>query len=739
MTETHNHPAPAARAKNLGQKILLPGLFTALLLYGWRIMDLAHRVPAYGDTLEVLWAAQWYRDSLANSAASALLNPHVFYPEGWQLATSANGPGIFLFLIPLAEIGGWALAWNVLLLISLVVAFVGMYLVVRPFSEPLTAGLAALLFTFWGARWIRLAGHFNILVGTALLPWLIFGVEKSTASPRRAIIWLVFVGVIWALMIAHSFYFLWLGGIVLACWLLGCRWNGRLTWRVALKSLLVPGVVAVGLNLPLFILFRHGQQAAQTQPFNIHVVNAWGHSLNALFIPYLAHPWQAVREISARLYQGPFDGASFHNFGLAASILLLFSLLMGRRKEWRPFLLLTVVGLVLALGVTLQWNHQTVQFPMVTAVNHLLWRIGHVLKPEIFPTAHTPELFAQAIPLPGWLLTAVIPFWEGARVAARFAFVAAMGFFPLVAFGLAAIRPSWLRYSIAAILLLEILPAPYRGVPFPPPPHPAFTWVNQQPATGLALIDLYSPQPDKLTLPIGGETLWAMSYHNRPIVNGASSVLPRHTTFLREWLWQHPHPFAEADFAPLLRSYGAEYILLHMQKSSDDQFIAGAAQNEDVRAINCFDPVAHSPIWAYPICVVSLEAPSSLIGNIRLRQGWSALESWGVWAEGQQTTAEWVATAVREHKLDIEAFPVCAPEQQQLAIYVNDTLLETRQWPDCEPWQQSVTIPAELVQIGWNRITFAAAYAISPAELTGGENPDGRALSVGFTRLNIHD
>ena len=114
------------------------------------------------------------------------------------------------------------------------------------------------------------------------------------------------------------------------------------------------------------------------------------------------------------------------------------------------------------------------------------------------------------------------------------------------------------------------------------------------------------------------------------------------------------------------------------------------------------------------------------------------MEPWGVWAEGEASKVEWVATAVRETVVSVDVFPFCVAEQQQMLEFrVNDHPIGTHTWKDCESWQGTLTIPETVLDIGWNKLTIHPTYALRPVDVTEGANPDTRALSVGFTRLLI--
>lgn len=124
--------------------------------------------------------------------------------------------------------------------------------------------------------------------------------------------------------------------------------------------------------------------------------------------------------------------------------------------------------------------------------------------------------------------------------------------------------------------------------------------------------------------------------------------------------------------------------------------------------------------------------------NVIREEGWSGKEAWGIWAEGYKSRVTWLATSRQNHLLHIEAFPLCiSGEHQGMRVKVNGYHLFEHLWGDCELWDGKITIPASLVKKGLNEITFEFKYAMSPAEITYGQNPDPRKLAAGFKKLRI--
>ncbi len=715
---------------------LLPWLvFLVALACMWRITDLGHSVVAYGDVLEVTWGSQWYAAAVRGETPAPFFYPLIFFPEGWQLATFGYGPGMFLTLLPFQLWGGAAFAFNVVTLLSLLLAYAGTFHFTRRLTSALPAVVAALLYTFWGFRWLRIMGHLNLALGTAALPWLLWSLHKAQTSNKRTAAWLLLAGGCWAYAISNSFYFVWIGGLLLLGWIGGSAWRQRRPWRAVAQQLLLPTAAALLFSAPAILFFWRGGGADTATAYSLNHINDMGANLNALPIPFVYHP--QLQTIARFLYHGPIDPSGTGNFGLLTALLALAALpIAWRRPVWRPLALLLITGVLLGLGPTLKWDGQSVQATWLQPLNQALWQVGRALKPDLFPSELPPPPLAAGVPLPWLWLAPFVPFWEGARVAARYLFVAALGVFPLVAVTLQQVRRRWLQLGLSGLLLLETLSFVAYPLPYPPPTHAAFDWLKAQDLGSEGIIDLYPALPGVLNLAIRGETLWATGYHGQPTVAGASSVWPPHATYLIDWFFAHPQPFQTVELAPLLRAYRVRYLLLHLQ--NDEDWLAQAAANAAFELVDCFPPAPAPSPWNYSICVLLLSASPTPYTNLLLDSGWSASEPWGVWAAGTASHARWLATAQADHQLEIEAFPLCLPGiPQTVAVAVNGHSLTTAAWPDCNTAVIQAAIPAAWVQIGWNDLAFTYAYADSPAQATNGQNPDPRLLSVGYNKLLV--
>ncbi len=721
--------------------------FAMVLAWGWHAVDLLHEVPAYGDVLEGLWALLWYADSLRTGQSPAFY-ALLFHPGGWYVATYAWGPLNFLLLMPLYAIGGAAFAYNAATLISFGLAFGGSLLLAQRFLSRSGATVAALLFTFWSFRWYSIIGQLNIGLGSALLPWFLWSLEKGVGGSKqeasgahRSRPFYVLAGALWAASVTSSLYFVWIGGVVLLGWLFGHFSRHGMPWRVMLANAMLVLVTAGGLSAPWVFIFWRANAAAAAIPFTIYDLNVLGASLNSLPIPSLFHP--RFGSLAKALYSGRTDSeASLANLGSLATVLAIVGIGAIRRggsRAWRPVLAIMCLGLVLALGLTLHWNGEMLQWRLMRPINELIWRVGRLLKPGFYFVGPDPVgAFREAIPLPGLILATLVPFFDSARLLARYALPAGMAVFLLAARGVAAFRWRLLRVALSGLLILEMMPSAVSAYPFPPPSHPAYEWLSQQSIAPLGIVQFSTQDWAHLSIPGGGEILWATRQHGQRTVGGASSIGPGHTAYLSRWLTEHAHPFLESDFATILRYYEVRYVLLHMHGSRQEEALTEAQQNEEMKYVRCFEATSSAQSWNSSICVFELLPSRTPSFNLILYEGWSGLEPWGRWIDGTEALASWVAMPSTAYRLTATAFPLCAPGRWQTAtIEVNGAQVTSHAWNDCEPWSVQVAIPPDLVHVGSNAVAIQASYALSPNDATAGASPDSRSLSLGIQAFHV--
>jgi hypothetical protein len=398
-----------------------------------------------------------------------LFTPLVFHPLGWHTATLAYTPVLFLLALPIRELGGLAFAYNVLAVLALVVAFAGAFRLARLFLSWEMASIAALVFTFWRMCWEWVGGHLNMTWISGLLPWMAYGIERAKQSERHAQWrWVAVTGLIWGIMVNFALYGIFIGALAFLLW-------GREIFRAhRLRQILVAALIALAIGLPTIAPYYVGSRQDQTHIYGAEHNMWWGASLNSLFIPSVSHPLPPLRLFSHKLYGGPYNESGVMNFGMLLSFLAALGAVIAIRSKPSDggLVILTLTGIVLSMGPLLRWNGEVVRWPVLDPLNAALWHLGHALKPAIFSTSRPPS-FEAGVPLPGFLLTVIVPFYEAARTVSRYAILGMIGVTILAGLLLERL-PKLARITLIVILLIELWPSPTQNLPLPLHPHPAY-------------------------------------------------------------------------------------------------------------------------------------------------------------------------------------------------------------------------------------------------------------------------
>ncbi len=705
-------------------------LFHVFLSWGWRVTNPFREIPGYGDVLESLWGFIWYERTIFRGEGNPFFTPLIAHPLGWHTTNLAHTPLLFFIGSLIHRAGGPAFAYNILALLSLYICFAGMFLFLRRFTGWTAAALGALVYTFVGFRWIRVGeGHLNIAWTTSLIPWMAWSLQRGfEREQERRKLW-IFAGLLWGLMGSFSLYGILLGGLMVAGWLTTLRWR----WTIILSS------IALIISMPIAGLYLIFASQDGITALDIPYIAHWGISGNELVIPSVFHPIMPLQNLSRTIYRGFLDESGYWNLGIIPVLLGFLGVLSARAsptdRSTRPLIRWVLLGGLLALGPYLKWNGQIVNFsfPPIQMLHMALWKIGHQLKPDLFPTAELPHpAVAGWIPLPAIWLLIFVPFFEGWRVAARCLFVSAIGLFGLAAFAWERL-PRSIRIPVAILWLIETLPAPTGRYPFPFASHPAYEWLAAQTLKpGEGIIELPLPAP---SLSADLAILWSPLLHHKPDASISRPFLPRHIVYTVRAMAHYDLRDARVGF--VLQTLRARYVLMHVVGDREKNMWERLSENSVVRPIRCFDPPPMPSPWAYPICVAELRSDLHRFSLAPI-SGWSGVEGWGMWAEGTESRSFWIATHQTDHLLRVEAFPYCVPGwRQQLIIFINQRLLSSYEWDRCEARELAIGIPSAFIRRGANELTFKYGYAVRPVEVTSGQNPDSRLLSVGFSRLEI--
>ena len=287
--------------------------------------------------------------------------------------------------------------------------------------------------------------------------------------------WFLFA-VFWAVAFNLSLYFVFIGGIMLALWMLLSTGSKVDTWPRRLLALALTCAALLLLGAPWLILNLRESAVADPPFYQIAEVNFAGASLNSFPVPFLYHPWLA--SFARSLYRGEALGAGDGQFGPG----------VDDRRDSRDYPRPKEKGVVAGGRGGVGWpDFRARPDPALGRPD------GAVARPEaaepgalagrpqleagLFRGGPPPAPFADAIPLPALLLSVFVPFWERGRVFARYALAASMAVMLLAGMALVEVRRLWpdrpiaglaLQLALAGVLLVEIVPPPLTTLPSRP-------------------------------------------------------------------------------------------------------------------------------------------------------------------------------------------------------------------------------------------------------------------------------
>ncbi len=704
-------PAGRAPSARIGAWLVPLGIWFLWLQWAWPPSGFFRSVPAGEDTLEVMWALAWYRRALLELHTSPLFHPLAFAPQGWHVAKQHHGPFLIGLMLPWSLLGGDAFAFHFLAWLIFSLAFVGAFRLARLFCRDAwlatAAGVAYALFNGAFAATQAYGDYLPVAWGAAHLALLAFALERARRA-GWASRWLVRAGGIGGLGIAGTPYLLLLSGPMLLVYGWGA-WRGRRLGRLLLYGW---GVAAL-VGAPWLALFAHAflqdQMLGQTLETAMGNGYPWAHAL--AWNPY--HRWLRWRP--------PPAPPPVLTLGMvpAGSSLLGLALARSRRPRLRsgPLLRIAALGACLATGIAARWD-APLRIPWTpgwTALAEAAWRIGHARKPDLFADPALPPQWADLTLTPSLLLWAAVPFWEAAGTVWRFIALTALGLTIAGAEAWSRVASPWLQRGLASLWLLEAIMAPPPMLPWPYAVHPAFEWLRRNPEPG-AVVDAFADHTPGLHL--SRVAVMATEYHRRPTLSGFTPFHPRWIERLqrgRGLLFRH-RPDG-------LGRHGFRFLVVHNPPSD------WAKWGWPFSLERCFDPPSVPSPWNYPICIFRIpDRGEPEITNLWLLEGWSGPEGWGIWVEGTEAYALWLAEAAETPAaLEWVAFPLCQPgKTQRLEVSWNGHRLGVEEFAGCAERTARWRIPDGWMRRGVNELRFRFAYAAVPVQ------GDTRRLSVGF-------
>lgn len=543
-----------------GQALLFYAVISSLMLYPL-FPNFFDRLPVGGDAAEYLWKLWWFKHSLLETGQSPWLVPEIYYPEGYLLAYGEITAANTVLTVPLTWLLGEIGVYNLLVLLSTILSGFGMFLLAREVSGSFGAGLlAGIIFAYAPFRYLQFI-HLPIFP-TQWLPFTFFFLERF-ARTRKPVLGLA-AGLGYALSALTSWYYAVAGLLFVSIWA-ACRlrpWSEYLRSRSTWLAAGLFGAAGLGLVLPfVWPYLTIAADAQVTIPLpnsNYYSASPTDYLLPSPF-QFLWGPW-----VRGNLLTQVAPGEFILGWGVVAWLFGLYGLRWAAPSVRRPWLVVTVVALILSFGLTLHLLGRQVVIPapedVVSPYNSWLNAISmHSRQQEPFTIGSNDGL---VIPMPALLLRWFVPIIGKLRTWTRFGVMALLGVSVLAGLGAAA----WQRRELAphnsvakqrlawgivlGLALFELWwqPAPMRA---PSLARPVDHWLAARPE-GSAIMEY------PLDSAFNPKQMLYWRVHRQPMVHG-------YTTFL-SFMFSRQHPemlaFPDREALAQLAEWNVRYVLI---------------------------------------------------------------------------------------------------------------------------------------------------------------------------------
>ena len=516
-----------------------------------------------GDNLEYLYKLWWFKHSLFDLRVSPFFTADVFYPSGYDLALHEMSLANVSLGMPLTILFGETVSYNALVLLSFVLSGFGLYVLVRRLTgERAAALLVGVVFAFCSYRMGHLgAGHLNLL-GTQWLPFVFLCLEQVLDT--RRILAGILMGIFFALSALSSWYYAPVTAIFVTVYVLARArpWRKRLfdrrLWHVLFISVIVAGVLMAPSAIHTMRVWSQKEMA-----FSLREVDVFSASIGDLVVANPMHSlWgRWVAPYYAKRQDVPEYMISLSWVALALALIAVW--MRGDRVTF-AYALLLGLSVVMALGTTLHADGQRVYFEVpawaesafTVAMGWLANRLAVHAMPSYYDMRVAGAIY---VPLPTLALYLYLPLFDAMRVWTRFgmisafsvAVLASIGATKITRWGRTAVRWSGRGVLLIAVVVIELLVAPFPLGWTEVQAQPVDRWLAQQDGEGaVALFPLWKAEH--------GAALYAQRTHSQPIVYGYGAFFPRRYRQVRPILWDFP----TSQAIDVLSDWGVRYVLV---------------------------------------------------------------------------------------------------------------------------------------------------------------------------------
>ncbi len=330
--------------------LLVYFILTLIMLYPFSVLEMNTQLLGDGgDTFQGLWDLWWVKQSVL-SLSNPFETNHIFYPIGTDLYVHSLSPAAGFFTIPFQLTFGLVFSYNLLIILSFVLAGYGAYrLSYYITGDKKAAFFSGLAFGFSAYHFARGWGHMN-LVSIQWIPFYVLFLLKMRKDPSlKNVLFAVFFLVLTALM-ADLQYIVFLGMFTAILLIYDLLFNREHFWRFFMKLGIMTAVflgIMVLIIGPFFYGMLTGEYAYAKSPgFESVLFSA---DLLGFFVPS-----------SLNLFFGQYSQgiiSQFSTSGIESIVYIGYTVLalaifatVKKWKEAKLWLLGTFVFMILSLG-----------------------------------------------------------------------------------------------------------------------------------------------------------------------------------------------------------------------------------------------------------------------------------------------------------------------------------------------------------------------------------------------------
>ena len=659
------------------------------------------------DALQHLWISWWTQFSLLDLGVSPLQVDWLYYPDGVTHPMLWVTPFAHIVAMPISLLFGLVAAYNLHLILSMVLSGLTTYLLVLYLTRNRTAAMfGGLVFALFPNRIAQSTAHFAQVV-TYLFPLLALFLIKLKRRPSRhnALVFGVVLGLSLLVNVIHIAYLILpLLAVFIGYWALFDRarfWNAG-----TLRYLGLGLLIAAAVSAPLLVPFLWYSVSGQLDYLSQGGVTDYSTDLLAFVVPAASHPllsrWAAFREFAQRLIGSGNLRENTAYLGAVPLALAVWGVWKSRKRALVPWIILVLLAAVLSLGPVLKVAGQVTGVPLPYAVAQML------------------------------------PFYKWGRIPGRFNETVVLGLAVLAGYGFAALsvrlKPRILRW-VTPLLLVALCTEFWTLYPYPtmPATAPAFYQQWAADADDFGVLDL--PQWPLWVREASNEAMFYQTTHEHKIVGGYVWRLPQMRSgtmkAFQELLW----PDGQTDIIirrrgagaiPQLNQYDIRYVVVHgktlpPEDEANDIATVARALGEpfyaDDKLAAFAVPEAAAPVPAEPLAAFSYN--------------WYMVEPIdgrpGRWLNNDATLhIHWLTEPTTTYQLSFTVAPFERPRHLQTSVNgqpIEEMLIDAK---------QTVTLNPMQLRAGQNDILFHVPEGCDvPAETEPGSQ-DHRCLSLLF-------